>query len=255
MIHETAIISPGAKIGNNVSVGPWTYIGPDVEIGDDCVIHSHVVIKGPSKIGKGNEFYQFSTIGEDTPDKKYAGEKTWLEMGDNNIVRENVTIHRGTVQDNGITKIGDNNLLMAYVHIAHDCVVGNNTIFANNASLAGHVHVDDWVILAGMVGVHQFCRLGAHSFIGLDTIVLKDVPPYVMAQGSTAEPKGINTEGLKRRGYTPEQILDIKRAYKEVYRKGNTLEEALVKLGQDNDKAHVAIMKSFIEGTNRGIIR
>lgn len=255
MIHETAIISPGAKIGNNVSVGPWTYIGPDVEIGDDCVIHSHVVIKGPSKIGKGNEFYQFSTIGEDTPDKKYAGEKTWLEMGDNNIVRENVTIHRGTVQDNGITKIGDNNLLMAYVHIAHDCVVGNNTIFANNASLAGHVHVDDWVILAGMVGVHQFCRLGAHSFIGLDTIVLKDVPPYVMAQGSTAEPKGINSEGLKRRGYTPEQVLDIKRAYKEVYRKGNTLEEALVKLGQENDKAHVAIMKSFIEGTNRGIIR
>lgn len=255
MIHETAIISPGAKIGNNVSVGPWTYIGPDVEIGDDCVIHSHVVIKGPSKIGKGNEFYQFSTIGEDTPDKKYAGEKTWLEMGDNNIVRENVTIHRGTVQDNGITKIGDNNLLMAYVHVAHDCVVGNNTIFANNASLAGHVHVEDWVILAGMVGVHQFCRLGAHSFIGLDTIVLKDVPPYVMAQGSTAEPKGINSEGLKRRGYTPEQILDIKRAYKEVYRKGNTLEEALVKLGQDNDKAHVAIMKSFIEGTNRGIIR
>ena len=253
MIHETAIISPGAKIGKNVSVGPWTYIGPDVEIGDDCVIHSHVVIKGPSKIGKGNQFYQFSTIGEDTPDKKYAGEKTWLEMGDNNIVRENVTIHRGTVQDNGVTKIGDNNLLMAYVHIAHDCVVGNNTIFANNASLAGHVHVEDWVILAGMVGVHQFCRLGAHCFIGLDTIVLKDVPPYVMAQGSTAEPKGINSEGLKRRGFTSEQVLDIKRAYKEIYRKGNTLEEAMSKL--DQDKGHIAIMKSFIEGTNRGIIR
>lgn len=253
MIHETAIISPGAKIGKNVSVGPWTYIGPDVEIGDDCVIHSHVVIKGPSKIGKGNQFYQFSTIGEDTPDKKYVGEKTWLEMGDNNIVRENVTIHRGTVQDNGVTKIGDNNLLMAYVHIAHDCVVGNNTIFANNASLAGHVHVEDWVILAGMVGVHQFCRLGAHCFIGLDTIVLKDVPPYVMAQGSTAEPKGINSEGLKRRGFTSEQVLDIKRAYKEIYRKGNTLEEAMSKL--DQDKGHIAIMKSFIEGTNRGIIR
>ncbi len=253
MIHETAIVSPGAKLGKNVSVGPWSYIGPDVEIGDDCVIHSHVVIKGPSKIGKGNQFYQFSTIGEDTPDKKYAGEATWLEMGDNNIVRENVTIHRGTVQDNGITKIGDNNLLMAYVHIAHDCVVGNNTIFANNASLAGHVHVDDWVILAGMVGVHQFCRLGAHCFIGLDTIVLKDVPPYVMAQGSTAGPKGINSEGLKRRGFSSEQILDIKRAYKEIYRKGNTLEEALDKLEQDKD--HVAIMKTFIEGSNRGIVR
>ena len=253
MIHETAIVSPGAKLGKNVSVGPWSYIGPDVEIGDDCVIHSHVVIKGPSKIGKGNQFYQFSTIGEDTPDKKYAGEATWLEMGDNNIVRENVTIHRGTVQDNGVTKIGDNNLLMAYVHIAHDCVVGNNTIFANNASLAGHVHVDDWVILAGMVGVHQFCRLGAHCFIGLDTIVLKDVPPYVMAQGSTAGPKGINSEGLKRRGFSAEQILDIKRAYKEIYRKGNTLEEALDKLEQDKD--HVAIMKTFIEGSNRGIVR
>lgn len=253
MIHETAIVSPGAKLGKNVTIGPWTYIGPDVEIGDDCVIHSHVVIKGPSKIGKGNQFYQFSTIGEDTPDKKYAGEATWLEMGDNNVVRENVTIHRGTVQDNGVTKIGNNNLLMAYVHIAHDCVVGNNTIFANNASLAGHVYVEDWVILAGMVGVHQFCKLGAHSFIGLDTIVLKDVPPYVMASGATAEPKGINSEGLKRRGFSSEQILDIKRAYKELYRKGNTLDEAVNKLEADKD--HIALMKTFIESTNRGIIR
>lgn len=253
MIHETAIISPGAKLGNNVKVGPWTYIGPDVELGDDCVVHSHVVIKGPSKIGKGNEFYQFSTIGEDTPDKKYAGEATWLEMGDNNIVRENVTIHRGTVQDKGITKIGSNNLLMAYVHIAHDCIVGDNTIFANNASLAGHVEVGDWAILAGMVGVHQFCRIGAHSFVGLDTIVLKDIPPYVMAAGSTAEPKGINSEGLKRRGYTSEQIMDIKRAYKELYRKGHTLDEALNNLSSEQE--HIAMFKQFIEGSQRGIIR
>jgi UDP-N-acetylglucosamine acyltransferase len=253
LIHETAIISPGAKLGNNVKVGPWTYIGPDVELGDDCVVHSHVVIKGPSKIGKGNEFYQFSTIGEDTPDKKYAGEATWLEMGDNNIVRENVTIHRGTVQDKGITKIGSNNLLMAYVHIAHDCIVGDNTIFANNASLAGHVEVGDWAILAGMVGVHQFCRIGAHSFVGLDTIVLKDIPPYVMAAGSTAEPKGINSEGLKRRGYTSEQIMDIKRAYKELYRKGHTLDEALNNLSSDQE--HIAMFKQFIEGSQRGIIR
>lgn len=253
MIHETAIISPGAKLGNNVKVGPWTYIGPDVELGDDCVVHSHVVIKGPSKIGKGNEFYQFSTIGEDTPDKKYAGEATWLEMGDNNIVRENVTIHRGTVQDKGITKIGSNNLLMAYVHIAHDCIVGDNTIFANNASLAGHVEVGDWAILAGMVGVHQFCRIGAHSFVGLDTIVLKDIPPYVMAAGSTAEPKGINSEGLKRRGYTSEQIMDIKRAYKELYRKGHTLDEALNNLSSEQE--HIVMFKQFIEGSQRGIIR
>jgi UDP-N-acetylglucosamine acyltransferase len=253
LIHETAIISPGAKLGNNVKVGPWTYIGPDVELGDDCVVHSHVVIKGPSKIGKGNEFYQFSTIGEDTPDKKYAGEATWLEMGDNNIVRENVTIHRGTVQDKGITKIGSNNLLMAYVHIAHDCIVGDNTIFANNASLAGHVEVGDWAILAGMVGVHQFCRIGAHSFVGLDTIVLKDIPPYVMAAGSTAEPKGINSEGLKRRGYTSEQIMDIKRAYKELYRKGHTLDEALNNLSSEQE--HIVMFKQFIEGSQRGIIR
>lgn len=253
MIHETAIISPGAKLGNNVKVGPWTYIGPDVELGDDCVVHSHVVIKGPSKIGKGNEFYQFSTIGEDTPDKKYAGEATWLEMGDNNIVRENVTIHRGTVQDKGITKIGSNNLLMAYVHIAHDCIVGDNTIFANNASLAGHVEVGDWAILAGMVGVHQFCRIGAHSFVGLDTIVLKDIPPYVMAAGSTAEPKGINSEGLKRRGYTSEQIMDIKRAYKELYRKGHTLDEALNNLSSEQE--HIVMFKQFIVGSQRGIIR
>jgi len=253
LIHETAIISSSAKIGKNVSIGPWTYIGADVEIGDDCVIHSHVVIKGPSKIGKNNQIYQFSTVGEDTPDKKYAGEATWFEMGDNNIIRENVTIHRGTVQDKGITKIGSNNLLMAYVHIAHDCVVGDNTIFANNASLAGHVVVDDWAILAGMVGVHQFCRIGAHSFIGLDTIVLKDVPPYVMASGATAEPKGINSEGLKRRGFSSDDILDIKRAYKELYRKGHTLDEAIEALS--DDKPHVKMMKTFIQDSNRGIIR
>lgn len=253
MIHETAIISPGAKLGKNVSVGPWTYIGPDVEIGDDTVIHSHVVIKGPSKIGKNNQIYQFSTVGEDTPDKKFAGEATWLEMGDNNIVRENVTIHRGTVQDKGITKIGSNNLFMAYVHIAHDCIVGNHTIFANNASLAGHVQVDDWAILAGMVGVHQFCRIGAHSFIGLDTIVLKDIPPYVLAAGNPAEPKGLNSEGLKRRGFTSDDIMGIKRAYKEVYRKGHTLEQALVNIPTENK--HLALFKEFISHTQRGIIR
>ena len=253
MIHETAIISPSAKLGKNVSVGPWTYIGDDVEIGDNTVIHSHVVIKGPSVIGKNNTIFQFSSVGEDCQDKKYAGEKTQLLMGDNNIIRENVTIHRGTIQDEGITKIGSNNLFMAYVHVAHDCVIGDNIIFANNASVAGHVHVGDWAILAGMVGVHQFVHVGAHSFIGLDSIVVKDVPPYVLASGNGAVPKGLNTEGLKRRGFTSEQLTSIKRAYREVYRKGLTVNEALENLN-DSDPA-VKLFKDFIKQSSRGIIR
>lgn len=253
MIHETAIISPNAKIGNNVSIGPWTYIGDDVEIGDDTVIHSHVVVKGPSVIGKNNVIFQFSSVGEDCQDKKFAGEKTRLEIGDNNVIRENVTIHRGTIQDQSLTKIGNNNLFMAYTHVAHDAVIGSNVIFANNASVAGHVHVGDWAILGGMVGVHQFVHIGAHSFIGLDSIVVKDVPPYVLASGNNAEPKGINSEGLKRRGFTADQIAGIKRAYKEVYRKGNTVAEALEKIDADDDA--VVLFKTFIENSNRGIIR
>ena len=253
MIHETAIISPNAKIGDNVSIGPWTYIGDDVEIGAGTVIHSHVVIKGPSVIGKNNVIFQFSSVGEDCQDKKYAGEKTRLVMGDNNVVRENVTIHRGTVQDQGLTQIGNNNLFMAYVHIAHDCMIGNNTIFANNASVAGHVHVGDWAILAGMSGIHQFVHIGAHSFIGLDSIVVKDVPPYVLASGNGAVPKGINSEGLKRRGFTSEQLTLIKRAYKEVYRKGHTVAEAMANL--DDSEPVIKEFKDFIQQSSRGIIR
>ncbi|NVK24245.1 MAG: acyl-ACP--UDP-N-acetylglucosamine O-acyltransferase [Gammaproteobacteria bacterium] len=253
MIHETAIISPSAKLGKNVTIGPWTYIGADVEIGDDTVVHSHVVIKGPTVIGKNNTIFQFSSVGEDCQDKKYDGEPTRLEIGDNNIIRENVTIHRGTIQDNSLTKIGSNNLLMAYVHIAHDCMVGDNTIFANNASIAGHVHVGDWAILGGMVGVHQFCHIGAHSFIGLDSIVVKDVPPFVLASGSGAEPKGLNSEGMKRRGFTSEQITAIKRAYKEVYRKGNSVEEALANIPDDDES--LVMFKQFIQNSARGIIR
>lgn len=253
MIHETAIISPTAKLGKNVSVGPWTYIGDNVEIGDGTVLHSHVVVKGPSKIGQNNVIFQFSSVGEDCQDKKFAGEATFLEIGDNNIIRENVTIHRGTIQDQSLTKIGNNNLFMAYTHVAHDCVIGSNVIFANNASVAGHVHVGDWAILGGMVGVHQFVHIGAHSFIGLDSIVVKDVPPYILASGNTAEPKGINSEGLKRRGFTAEQISSIKRAYKEVYRKGNSVAEALEQL-DENDVA-IAVFKTFIENSSRGIIR
>lgn len=253
LIHESAIISPSAKIGKDVTIGPWTFIGDDVEIGDGTVIHSHVVVKGPTVIGKNNEIYQFATVGEDCQDKKYAGEKTRLEMGDNNIVRENVTIHRGTIQDQGLTKIGSNNLFMAYVHVAHDCMIGDNTIFANNASVAGHVHVGNWAILAGMVGVHQFVHIGDHAFVGLDSIVVKDVPPYVMASGNGAEPKGINSEGLKRRGFSSDQVTAIKRAYKEVYRKGHTVAEALEKLDDSIDV--IKPFKQFISESSRGIIR
>lgn len=253
MIHESAIVSPSAKLGKNVSIGPWSYIGDDVVIGDNTVIHSHVVVKGPSIIGKNNQIFQFSSVGEDCQDKKYNGEPTRLEIGDNNIIRENVTIHRGTIQDQSLTKIGSNNLLMAYVHIAHDCMVGDNTIFANNASIAGHVHVGDWAILGGMVGVHQFCHIGAHSFCGLNSMVVKDVPPYVLASGQSAKPHGINSEGLKRRGFSSDDILAIKRAYKELYRKGNSVDEALANI-PDSSEA-ITALKQFIIDSPRGIIR
>jgi UDP-N-acetylglucosamine acyltransferase len=253
LIHETAIISASAKLGKNVKVGPYSIIGDDVEIGDNTVIHSHVVVKGPSVIGKNNEIFQFSSVGEDCQDKKYAGEPTRLEMGDNNVIRENVTIHRGTVQDESLTKIGSNNLFMAYTHVAHDCVIGDNVIFANNASVAGHVHVGDWAILGGMVGVHQFVHIGAHSFTGLNSIVLKDIPPYVMASGNGAEPKGLNSEGLKRRGFSAEQIKAVKQAYRNLYRKGLTVDEALATM--DTSEPAVADFADFIKSSSRGIIR
>lgn len=256
VIHPQAIIEPGAKLGKNVQVGPWTYIGNDVEIGDDCVIHSHVVIKGPNKIGKGNVFFQFGSIGEECQDKKYAGEPTRLEIGDNNVFRESCTIHRGTIQDESLTKIGSENLFMAYAHVAHDCVIGDRCIFANSATLAGHVHVGDWTIMGGMSAAHQFVHIGSHSFIAGGTIALKDVPPYVMASGSTASPFGLNSEGLKRRGFTKETILQIRRAYKEVYRKGQTLAEAAIAL-ESLAEGHPEVVDflAFIQNSSRGIIR
>ncbi|WP_371372724.1 acyl-ACP--UDP-N-acetylglucosamine O-acyltransferase [Thalassotalea aquiviva] len=256
MIHPQAIIEPGAKIGNNVKIGPWSYIGADVEIGDDCVIHSHVVIKGPSKIGQGNVFFQFCSIGEECQDKKYAGEPTRLEVGDRNVFRESCTVHRGTIQDNSLTKIGSDNLFMAYAHVAHDCMIGNHGIFANCATLAGHVHVGDWAIMGGMSAAHQFVHIGAHSFVAGGTLALKDVPPYVMASGSTAAPFGLNVEGLKRRGFSQDSVLQLRRAYKELYRKGNTLDEAkaiLSEMAQESEE--VATFLTFIENTGRGIIR
>lgn len=256
MIHETAIVDKNAKLGSNVSIGPWSYIGPDVEIGDDCVVESHVVIKGPSKIGKNNHFFQFSSIGEACQDKKYAGEPTRLEIGDNNMFRESCTVHRGTVQDNSLTKIGSGNLFMAYCHVAHDCMIGNDNILANNATLAGHVHVADQVILGGFTGVHQFCKIGNHAFCAVGSVVLKDIPPYTMVAGQNAKPHGINSEGLKRRGYSKEQVSAIRNAYKVIYRQGLTLDEALEQLNAlAREQECVQIFIDFIGQSNRGLIR
>ena len=256
MIHELALIEPGAQIGNNVKIGPWTYVGKDVVIGDDCEISSHVVINGPTQMGKGNRIFQFASIGEECQDLKYAGEPTELIIGDNNTFRECCTVHRGTIQDNSLTKIGSNNLFMAYTHVAHDCMVGNHCILANNASIAGHVHVGDHAILGGMSGVHQFCHIGAHSFIAANALVLKDVPPYVMASGHGAKPFGLNSEGLKRRGFEKSAILAIKRAYKAVYRNALTVEDAIVELRtMAKDTPEIAMFADFIESSSRGIIR
>lgn len=255
-IHPQAIIEPGAVIGNNVTIGPWTYIAKDVVIGDGCHISSHVVVNGPTKIGKNNRIFQFASIGEDCQDLKYAGEPTELEIGDNNIFRESCTIHRGTIQDNSLTKIGNNNLFMAYTHVAHDCIVGSHCIMANNASIAGHVHVGDHAILGGMSGVHQFCRIGAHSFIAANALVLKDVPAYVMASGQPTKPFGLNAEGLKRRGFDKDTILDIKRAYKAVYRQGLSVEEALNEIQPIIERTSaVQTFADSVSQSTRGIIR
>ena len=218
MIDPLAFVHPNATLGKNVSVGPWSYIGAEVTLGDDCIVESHVVIKGPSNIGKENHFFQFSSVGEECQDKKFAGEDTQLIMGERNVVREGVTIHRGTVQDKGITRIGSDNLLMAYVHVAHDCIIGNNCILANSVNLAGHVVVGDFAIIGGMTGVHQFVKIGAHCFVGATSWVNQDVPPFVICAGQPCVPRGINSEGLKRRDFSKSSILAIRRGFKTIYK-------------------------------------
>ncbi len=255
MIDSKATIDPSAKIGDNVSIGPWTVIGPDVEIGDNCEIASHVVIRGPSKIGKNNKFYQFSTIGDDTPDLKYKGEPTQLIMGDNNVVREGVTIHRGTIQDKGETIIGSNNLLMAYAHVGHDSVIGDHVIMVNNSSLAGHVTVGDWAILSGYALIHQYVSVGAHSFIGPAAFSYHDVPAFVTAFGSPAEPRTINKEGLKRRGFTADQIALANKAYKLLYRRGLSLEEGIEAIAELGDDTVITVLLDSLKTSTRGIIR
>ncbi len=257
MIHSTAIIHSGARLGAGVSVGPYSIIGEHVEIGDNTRIGPHVVISGHTRIGCDNRIFQFSSIGEIPQDKKYAGEPTRLEIGDRNTIREYCTLNLGTVQDAGVTRVGDDNWIMAYVHIAHDCQVGNKTIFANNAQLAGHVHVGDWAIFGGYTGVHQFCRVGAHTMTAVGTVILQDVPPYVMAAGNSATPYGINAEGLKRRGFSPDALMVLKRAYRTLYKSGLTLDEAKAKLEEDA-KMHPAEIQpilDFLAVSKRGIIR
>lgn len=255
-IDSRAIIDPRAKIASNVTVGPWTLIGPDVEIGEGTVIASHVVIKGPTTIGKHNKIFQFATIGEECQDKKYKGEPTRLEIGDHNVIREGCTLHRGTIQDKGLTKIGSHNLLMAYVHIAHDCVLGNNIIMANNASLAGHVHVDDWAIMGGFSAAHQFTKIGAHSMIGGGTILLKDVAAYVVVNGNPASAHGINIEGLKRRDFSKPTLQALINAYKIVYRQGLVVEEALKQIKpMVKEIPELQLFINSIESSTRGIIR
>jgi len=256
MIHETAIVSEHADISDGVSIGPFSIIGPDVSIDSETIIESHVVISGRTKIGKQNHFYPFSTIGENPQDMKYEGENTKLEIGDRNTIRESCTINKGTSQDIGITRLGNDNWIMAYVHIAHDCQIGNNTIFANNTTLGGHVEVGDYVIFGGFSGAHQFCKIGSHSFLGIYSGVAKDLPPYVIVSGQPAVPRGINLEGLKRRDFTTEQIRNIKTAYKLLYTSDLRLEEAQEKISSlDEVSDELQVMLDFLQASTRGIIR
>jgi UDP-N-acetylglucosamine acyltransferase len=253
VIDKTAIIDSSAKIAQNVHIGPYSIIGPDVEIGEGTWIGPHVVIQGPTRIGQHNKIYQFSSIGETSQDKKYAGYRTYLEVGDRNVIREFCTFNRGTGQDT-VTRIGNDNHFMAYVHIAHDCEVGNHTIFANNASLAGHVKVEDHVILSGFAGVFQFCRLGAHSFATTNSVIIKDVPPFVKVSGYYAKPYGLNIIGLQRHGFADDVMMQLKRAYKVVYRNGLTIAKAIEEL-QKMASPEVNQLIQFIETSNSGIVR
>jgi len=255
-IHPTALVDSGARLGENVEIGAYAVIGAGVEIGAGTTVGPHAVIEGPTRIGCDNRIFQFASLGAAPQDKKYAGEPTRLEIGDRNTIREFCTFNRGTTQDAGVTRIGNDNWIMAYVHVAHDCQVGDHTIFANNAQIAGHVHVGDWAILGGFTVVHQFVRIGAHCITAMGTILLQDVPPYVMAAGNPSAPHGINSEGLKRRGFSPDAIAALKRAYKTLYRGGLKLEEAAGAIAAAaRDEAALAPLADFLAVPGRGIVR
>jgi len=250
------VIAPDARIGDGVTVGPYSVIGSGVEIGAGTWIGPHVVINGPTRIGRDNKIYQFASLGDAPQDKKYAGENTRLEIGDRNVIREYCTINRGTAQDKGVTRVGNDNWIMAYVHIAHDCVVGDQTIFANAASLAGHVMVGDYAILGGFTLVHQFCMIGAHCFCGMGSVISMDVPPYVMVSGHPAQPHGINSEGLKRRGFSAEALRALREAYKLIYKSSLTLSEAREQIAaRAGEYPELALLVRFLEQSQRGIVR
>ena len=256
MIHSTAVIDAGAELAADVSVGPYSIIGPDVTIGAGTGIGPHVVINGPTRIGADNRIFQFASLGEAPQDKKYAGEPTRLEIGDRNTIREFVTFNRGTVQDEGVTRIGDDNWIMAYVHIAHDCRIGNQTIFANNASLAGHVRVDDYAILGGFSLVHQFCAIGAHALTAFGSGISKDVPPYVTVGGSPARAHGLNMEGLRRRGFPEAVRKQLKDAYRVLYRENLSLQDAIERLRSSAaDCPEMQLLVDFLDRQTRGIVR
>jgi UDP-N-acetylglucosamine acyltransferase len=256
LIDSKACIDPTAELDEGVTVGPFTVIGPGVCIGKGTTIGSHVVIKGPTTIGGDNRIYQFASVGEDPQDKKYAGEDTRLEIGDRNVIREFTTINRGTAQDAVATRIGNDNLLMAYTHVAHDCQLGNQVILANAASLGGHVTVDDWAILGGFSMAHQFSHIGAHSFCAMGSVINKDIPPYVTVSGHPAKPYGINSEGLRRRDFSTEAIQQIKRAYKIIYKQQNTIEEAILLLRELAEECQeIDRYIVFLEASERGIVR
>ena len=256
MIHSSSIIDPSAKIAADVEIGPFCLVGADVEIGSGTRIESHVILKGPMKIGERNHIFQFSTLGDGSPDKKYKNEPTTLVIGNDNIIREGVTIHRGTIQDRGETFIGDRNLIMAYSHIAHDCVLGNDIVLTNQAALAGSVHVGDGAILGGYAIVHQFCSLGSYSFCAMGSAVNKDIPAYVKVRGNPAKPFGINVTGIKRLGYSKESIEALRSAYRSIYRKKLTVEEAIEELkGLRKEYEEVDLFLNSIEKSTRGISR
>jgi UDP-N-acetylglucosamine acyltransferase len=256
MIHPTAIVHPGAILANDVEIGPYAVIGSNVNVGAGSSIGAHAVITGHTRIGRNNRIFQFVSLGETPQDRKFAGEPTQLEIGDGNTIREFCTFNCGTVQDQGVTRIGNDNWIMAYVHLAHDCQIGSHTIFANGTQLAGHVHVGDHAVLGGFTMVHQFCRIGAHSMTGISTVVLQDVPPFVTVSGNSAKPYGINVEGLKRRGFSPETIVRIKRAYKTLYKSRLTLEEAKRDIAaQTPECPELMLLRDFLDVCSRGIVR
>ncbi len=256
VIHKTAIVSSSAKLADDIEISPYVVIEGDVEIGSGTTVGSHAVIKGETRIGKNNHIHQFASIGDDPQDKKYGGEPTRLEIGDGNTIREFCTINRGTAQEQGLTKIGDDNWLMAYVHIAHDCAIGNHTIFANCAMIAGHVSVGDYAIFGGFTGAHQFCRIGEHSFMGMYSVIAKDIPAYLVVSGNPAQPRGINNEGLKRRGFDKEQLKHLREAYRLIYRSGEKLSVAIDELENRLPQQPVlGLLLESLKASTRGVVR